>query len=85
MKSTIMSTIHFFSNLIHPIADVQMANAEERKSAGVEHRIADADYDVVQDSGDEAEKHEGDSESYHDYWVLKINDYVLKYCLLLQR
>lgn len=59
------------SCLSNPVVNVQLAYAKECKCAGVEHRIADADYDVVQDSGDEAEKHEGDSESYHDYSVFK--------------
>lgn len=73
------------SLLSKAVRQVKLSDAHDRKGTGIEHRVADAYHDVIENGGDETQKHECNCKCDHDYWCLKMNDYVLKYTLLLQR
>lgn len=67
------------------VAKVKLAYSHEGECAGIEYSVTDAHDNVIQDSGNETEKHEGNCKCDHDYWFLRINDYVLKLSMFIQR
>lgn len=73
------------SLLSQAIRNVKLSDAHDGKGTGIEHRVADAHHDVIENGCNETQKHESNCKCDHDYWCLKMNDYVLKYALLLQR
>lgn len=67
------------------IRKIKLADSHDGKGACIEHRVADTHDDVIEDGCDKAQKHESNCECDHDYWCLRVNNYVLIYSLLLQR
>lgn len=48
---------------------IYITQEEKRKTTSIEHSVANADDDVIEDCGDETEKQESYSENDHDFDV----------------
>ena len=73
------------SRFSQSVAKVKLAYSHEGERAGIENSVKDSHDNVIKDSGNETQKHEGNCKCDHDYWVLMMNDYVLKLSMFIQR